>query len=169
MFDLTEDEILSLSKEHVFYTWSAQAKVNPIAVKRAKGVYFWDLEDKRYLDFNSMTMCVNIGHGDERVIRAMQEQAAELEKGPEDPNNADEKDLRERTRYIASVSGLTMLKYGVSLVNEQLGRYLSSQKTTSQPLLDQFNKRLASLAATLEQSVAGVTQYRTKYLTRLSL
>ena len=78
MFDLTNDEIFSLSKEHVFYTWSAQAKVNPIAVKRAKGVYFWDVEDKRYLDFNSMTMCVNIGHGDERVIRAMQEQVAEL-------------------------------------------------------------------------------------------
>src|ERR671926_1914391 len=78
MFDLTNDEILSLSKEHVFYTWSAQAKVNPIAVKRAKGVYFWDVEDKRYLDFNSMTMCVNIGHGDERVIKAMQEQVAEL-------------------------------------------------------------------------------------------
>lgn len=78
MFDLPNDEILSLSKEHVFYTWSAQAKVNPIAVKRAKGVYFWDLEDKRYLDFNSMTMCVNIGHGNERVIQAMQEQVAEL-------------------------------------------------------------------------------------------
>ncbi len=78
MFDLSNDEILSLSKEHVFYTWSAQAKVNPIPVKRAKGVYFWDVDDKRYLDFNSMTMCVNIGHGDERVIRAMQEQVAEL-------------------------------------------------------------------------------------------
>jgi len=78
MIDLTNDEILSFSREHVFYTWSAQAKVNPIAVKRAKGVYFWDLDDKRYLDFNSMTMCVNIGHGDERVIKAMQEQVAEL-------------------------------------------------------------------------------------------
>jgi taurine--2-oxoglutarate transaminase len=78
MFDLTNDEILSLSKEHVFYTWSAQAKVNPIAVRRAKGVYFWDVDEKRYLDFNSMTMCVNIGHGDERVIKAMQEQVAEL-------------------------------------------------------------------------------------------
>jgi len=78
MFDLPDDEILSLSKEHVFYTWSAQAKVNPIAVKRAKGVYFWDVTDRRYLDFNSMTMCVNIGHGDERVIKAMQEQAAQL-------------------------------------------------------------------------------------------
>jgi taurine--2-oxoglutarate transaminase len=78
MFDLPDPEILPLTKEHVFWTWSAQAKVSPIAVKRAKGVYFWDVDDKRYLDFNSMTMCVNIGHGDERVIRAMQEQAAEL-------------------------------------------------------------------------------------------
>jgi taurine---2-oxoglutarate transaminase len=78
MFDLPDDEILPLSKEHVFWTWSAQAKVNPIPVKRAKGVYFWDVDDKRYLDFNSMTMCVNIGHGDERVIEAMVEQARAL-------------------------------------------------------------------------------------------
>jgi taurine--2-oxoglutarate transaminase len=78
MFDLPDEEILPLSKEHVFYTWSAQARVNPIPVKRAKGVYFWDLNDKRYLDFNSMTMCVNVGHGEERIIKAMQEQVAEL-------------------------------------------------------------------------------------------
>jgi taurine--2-oxoglutarate transaminase len=78
MFDISDDEILPVSREHVFYTWSAQAKVNPIAVKRAEGVYFWDVEDRRYLDFNSMTMCVNIGHGDRRVIKAMQDQAAEL-------------------------------------------------------------------------------------------
>src|SRR5512142_838471 len=78
MFDIPDDEILPLSLEHVFWTWSAQAKVNPIPVKRAKGVYFWDVDGKRYLDFNSMTMCVNIGHGDERVIEAMVEQARQL-------------------------------------------------------------------------------------------
>jgi len=78
MFDLPDSEILRLSKEHVFWTWSAQGKVKPLAVKRAKGVYIWDTAGKRYLDFNSMTMCVNIGHGDERVIRAIQAQAAEL-------------------------------------------------------------------------------------------
>src|SRR3989304_8887722 len=66
MFDLPDPEILPLSKEHVFWTWSAQANVNPIAVKRAQGVYFWDEDDKRYLDFNSITMCVNIGPGNER-------------------------------------------------------------------------------------------------------
>jgi len=78
MFDLPDDQILALTKEHVFWTWSAQAKVNPIAVKRARGVYFWDINEKRYLDFNSMTMCVNIGHGDQRVIEAMKSQLDEI-------------------------------------------------------------------------------------------
>lgn len=78
MFNPSDDDILPLSKEHVFYTWSAQSRVDPIAVKRAEGVYFWDVSEKRYLDFNSMTMCVNIGHGNQRVIKAIQDQAAEL-------------------------------------------------------------------------------------------
>ena len=78
MFDFPDDEILPVSKEYAFWTWSAQAKVNPLPVKSAKGVYFWDTAGKRYLDFNSMTMCVNIGHGEPRVIEAMVAQAREL-------------------------------------------------------------------------------------------
>ena len=78
MFDLPDDEILPQSRDHAFWTWSAQAKVNPIPVKSAMGVYFWDTSGKRYLDFNSMMMCVNIGHGDKRVIEAMVTQAREL-------------------------------------------------------------------------------------------
>ena len=78
MFDISDSDILPLSTEYTFWTWSAQGKVTPIPVKRAQGVYFWDVNDKRYLDFNSMTMCVNIGHGDERVINAIIEQARQL-------------------------------------------------------------------------------------------
>jgi taurine--2-oxoglutarate transaminase len=78
MFDLPDSAILPLSLEHSFWTWSAQGKVSPIPVKSAKGVYFWDVNGKRYLDFNSMTMCVNIGHGDERIIEAIVAQAREL-------------------------------------------------------------------------------------------
>lgn len=78
MFDISDSEILPLSMEHSFWTWSAQGKVAPIPVKTARGVYFWDVDGKRYLDFNSMTMCVNLGHGDERVITAIAEQAREL-------------------------------------------------------------------------------------------
>jgi taurine--2-oxoglutarate transaminase len=64
--------------QHSFWTWSAQARVTPIPVSRAKGVYFWDIYGKQYLDFNSMVMCANIGHGDERVIEALVEQARQL-------------------------------------------------------------------------------------------
>jgi taurine--2-oxoglutarate transaminase len=64
--------------EHNFWTWSAQARVSPIPVTKAKGVYFWDVSGKRYLDLNSTVMCVNIGHGDERVIEAIVRQAREL-------------------------------------------------------------------------------------------
>ncbi len=78
MYELSDAEILPLSMEHGFWTWSAQAKVSPIAVKRAKGVYFWDINDKRYLDFNSMVMCCNIGHGNKHVIQAIIDQAREL-------------------------------------------------------------------------------------------
>lgn len=78
MMELSDAEILPLSLEHNFWTWSAQAHVNPIPVKRAEGVYFWDVAGKRYLDFNSMVMCVNIGHGNRQVIEAIVDQAREL-------------------------------------------------------------------------------------------
>jgi taurine--2-oxoglutarate transaminase len=78
MNDIPDSQILPQSLEHSFWTWSAQGSVSPIPVARAKGVYFWDADDKRYLDFNSMLMCVNIGHGDQRVIEAMAAQARQL-------------------------------------------------------------------------------------------
>ena len=75
---MTGDEIVALCKQHTIFEWSAQSKVDPIPVARARGIYFWTPEGKRYIDFNSQLMCVNIGHGDERVVRAIQEQAAVL-------------------------------------------------------------------------------------------
>jgi len=45
---------------------------------RADGIYFWDRSGKRYTDFFSHLVNVNIGHGDQRVIRAIQDQAAAL-------------------------------------------------------------------------------------------
>jgi taurine--2-oxoglutarate transaminase len=78
MYEISDSDILPLSLEHSFWTWSAQGSVRPIPVTRAEGVHFWDTAGKRYLDFNSMVMCVNIGHGDRRVIQAIVEQAQEL-------------------------------------------------------------------------------------------
>jgi taurine---2-oxoglutarate transaminase len=75
---MTSEEIVALSKKHTIYEWSAQAAVDPIPVARAEGVYFWTPEGKRYLDFNSQLMCVNIGHADPRVVKAIQDQVAVL-------------------------------------------------------------------------------------------
>lgn len=75
---LSAAQITRLNKAYTLFEWSAQASFEPIAVTRAKGVEFWDADGKRYLDFNSQLMNVNIGHGDERVIKAIQEQVARL-------------------------------------------------------------------------------------------
>ena len=75
---MTGEQLVELCRRHTIYEWSAQAAVTPIPVARAKGIYFWTPEGKRFIDFNSQLMCVNIGHGDERVIRAISEQAATL-------------------------------------------------------------------------------------------
>src|SRR5262245_46302951 len=75
---LSGEQIVELCKRHTLFEWSAQAAVDPIPVARSKGIYFWTPEDKRFIDFNSQLMCCNIGHGDERVIRAIQYQAATL-------------------------------------------------------------------------------------------
>src|SRR6185312_10998477 len=75
---MTGQAIVDLSRQHTLYEWSAQSTVDPIPVAGAKGCWFWTPEGKRYLDFNSQLMCVNIGHGDERVIRAIQKQVETL-------------------------------------------------------------------------------------------
>ena len=75
---MTGEEMVRLTKAHTLFEWSAQSKADPIPVAGAKGCWFWTPEGKRYLDFNSQLMCMNIGHGHERVIRAIQEQAASL-------------------------------------------------------------------------------------------
>src|ERR1700735_3571287 len=75
---MTGKEIVDLTKKHTLYEWAAQSKVDPIPVARAKGIYFWTPEGKRFIDFNSQLMSVNIGHGDERVVEAIREQAATL-------------------------------------------------------------------------------------------
>jgi taurine--2-oxoglutarate transaminase len=75
---MSGEEIVSLCRRHTLYEWSAQSTVDPLPVAGAKGCWFWTPEGKRYLDFNSQLMCVNIGHGNDRVIAAIQRQAETL-------------------------------------------------------------------------------------------
>ena len=65
-------------RAHVFHSWSAQELIDPLPIARARGSYFWDYDDKRYLDLGSQLVNVNIGHQHPRLVAAIQEQAAKL-------------------------------------------------------------------------------------------
>ncbi len=76
--NMSAAEMNKLSKEYTLFSWSAQQKVAPIAMVKAKGCYFWDADGKKFFDMNSQLMCSNIGHGHPKVIQAIKDQADEL-------------------------------------------------------------------------------------------
>jgi taurine---2-oxoglutarate transaminase len=76
---MTSAEIAALAKQHTIFSWSVQSAVDPIAIDHAEGIYLYTPEGQRIIDFNSQLMSVNIGHGDRRVIDAINEQALKLQ------------------------------------------------------------------------------------------
>lgn len=71
-------EILKHNLDRTLFSWSKQSGLNPINIERAKGVYLYDRDGKRYLDFSSQLMNVNIGHGDQRITEAVKRQMEEV-------------------------------------------------------------------------------------------
>jgi taurine--2-oxoglutarate transaminase len=74
----TYTDIVAKSKQYNLLEWGPQAGWDPTPVTHAKGVYFWDANEKRFLDWSSMLVNVNVGHGHPKVIKAIQDQAAIL-------------------------------------------------------------------------------------------
>ncbi|QEC68257.1 aminotransferase class III-fold pyridoxal phosphate-dependent enzyme [Panacibacter ginsenosidivorans] len=71
-------EIIKNNLDYTLFSWSKQKGLSPIAVKYAKGVYLYDYDGKRYIDFSSGLMNVNIGHGDQRVTDAVVKQMQQV-------------------------------------------------------------------------------------------
>lgn len=71
-------QIIQDNLDYTLFSWSKQGGQDPIAVEYAKGVYLYDYEGKRYLDFSSGLMNVNIGHGDPRITEAVVKQMQEV-------------------------------------------------------------------------------------------
>jgi taurine--2-oxoglutarate transaminase len=72
------EEIIQNNLDYTLFSWSKQKGINPIAVKYAEGVYLYDYDGKRYLDFSSGLINVNIGHGNQRVTQAVVEQMQQV-------------------------------------------------------------------------------------------
>ena len=73
-----EKRVRDLDREYVLHSWSVQSQISPLPVARAEGRHFWDYEGKRYLDFCSQLVNLNLGHQHPAVVEAIIEQAKTL-------------------------------------------------------------------------------------------
>ena len=71
-------QIIQDNLDYTLFSWSKQKGIDPIAVKHAEGVYLWDYDDKKYIDFSSGLMNVNIGHGNQRITDAVVKQMQQV-------------------------------------------------------------------------------------------
>ena len=75
---MESQEMIDLCLQHSMYTWTATSKVNPLPIERAEGIYLYQPDGKRIIDFNSQLMSVNIGHNHPKVVEAMKKQLDSL-------------------------------------------------------------------------------------------
>ncbi|MBA2249912.1 MAG: aminotransferase class III-fold pyridoxal phosphate-dependent enzyme, partial [Chitinophagaceae bacterium] len=71
-------EIIQNSLDHTLFSWSKQKGLKPLAIERAEGVYLYDYDGNRFIDFSSGLINVNIGHGNQRVTDAVMKQMQEV-------------------------------------------------------------------------------------------
>ncbi|MFY9978569.1 MAG: aspartate aminotransferase family protein [Candidatus Sulfotelmatobacter sp.] len=70
----TFEQIVELERRYLLGTYSRY----PVAFTRGKGVFLYDLEDRRYLDFVSGLGVNALGHAHPRIVKTIREQAAKL-------------------------------------------------------------------------------------------
>src|ERR1700740_2406203 len=74
---LTSEQVSATTRQTNYGTWRFQKTWKPLHIVDAEGCWFTDGAGKRYLDFSSQLMCVNLGHKNARVVEAIAEQARE--------------------------------------------------------------------------------------------
>ena len=74
----TSNQVIQNNLDYTLFSWSKQAGLNPIHAERAEGVYVYPEDGKRILDFSSQLMNVNIGHGNQRITKAVSTQMEKL-------------------------------------------------------------------------------------------
>ena len=67
--------ISSAHREFNITSWSPQSGPMPMVVEGAQGCWFWDSNGKRYLDFQSQLVNLNLGHQHPAIIQAIKDQA----------------------------------------------------------------------------------------------
>ncbi|WP_293871866.1 aminotransferase class III-fold pyridoxal phosphate-dependent enzyme [Flavobacterium sp.] len=71
-------QILQDNSDFTMFSWSKQKGIAPLAIEHAKGVYLYDYDGNRIIDFSSGLMNVNIGHGNQRITDAVVKQMQQV-------------------------------------------------------------------------------------------
>jgi taurine--2-oxoglutarate transaminase len=71
-------EVIQENRDYTLFSWSVQSAANPIHMTRAQGVWFWDGEGNKWLDFSSQLININVGHQHPKVLEAIKKQVDEL-------------------------------------------------------------------------------------------
>ena len=64
------------------FTANRQFKKSPRLLAKSSGMHYWDDKGREILDGVAGLWCVNAGHGRQRIVQAIQDQAAELDYAP---------------------------------------------------------------------------------------
>jgi taurine--2-oxoglutarate transaminase len=75
---MEKEEILQNNLDHTLFSWTKQGGLSPMNIERGEGVYIYDRDGKRYIDFSSQLMNVNIGHGNQKITEAVVRQMEEI-------------------------------------------------------------------------------------------
>ncbi|MDY6826855.1 MAG: aminotransferase class III-fold pyridoxal phosphate-dependent enzyme [Bacillota bacterium] len=75
---MNTQELKKIDREHLIYSWKAQGNLDPVMIDRADGIYMWDTDGNRIIDFCSGLLCINIGHNNKHVLNAMHAQMDKL-------------------------------------------------------------------------------------------
>ncbi len=73
------DRLVAQNKAHTLTSWTAQQDWNPISIMHGSGVYFWDADGRKYLDWSSQLFNLNLGHGHPAVLEVLASQSADLQ------------------------------------------------------------------------------------------
>mgnify|MGYP001378668237 CR=1 FL=1 len=76
--EINKEEILKNCMDYTLTSWSKQRGGKPMVIERGEGVYIYDTDGKKYIDFSSQLIAVNIGHGNQKVTEAVAKQMSEI-------------------------------------------------------------------------------------------
>ena len=70
-----QNSIFENDRKHMFRSWSKQKNLSPLVIAGGEGAWYCDDSGRRYLDYCSQRVNLNLGHQHPRLVSAIKKQA----------------------------------------------------------------------------------------------